>query len=65
MAKTEDYQALQQRLNEIMQQLQREEVSVDEAIKLYEEGLKTVQKLEQFLGEATVRLRDVKARFEQ
>lgn len=65
MAKTEDYQALQQRLNEIMQQLQREEVSVDEAIKLYEEGLKTVQKLEQFLGEAAIRLRDIKARFEQ
>jgi len=58
-----NYQKLQAELNEIMNQLQREDTDVDEALKLYERGLSIVKELERYLGQAENRVRELKTRF--
>lgn len=58
-----NYQKLQAELDEIMRQLQREDISVDEALKAYERGLAIVKELEQYLGQAENRVREIKAKF--
>ncbi len=52
MAKTKDYQALSFELDEVLAALQQPSIQVDEAVKLYEKGLKLIAQLEKHLGEA-------------
>ena len=54
MAKSEptDYQTLQAQLDGVLAKLQAPDVHVDEAVKLYEEGLKLVAALEKHLKQA-------------
>lgn len=46
MTKKVDYQALSQELEAVLAALQRPDVSVDEAVTLYEQGLKLAAALE-------------------
>ncbi len=50
--KQDSYQLLNQRLEEVLDKLQAPDVQVDEAVKLYEEGLSLVTKLEKYLEQA-------------
>lgn len=52
MAKTKDYQALSLELDDVLAALQRPGIQVDEAVKLYEKGLKLIAQLEKHLDEA-------------
>jgi len=46
MTKKQDYQALSQELESVLAALQRPDVHVDEAVTLYEQGLKLAAALE-------------------
>lgn len=52
MTKTKDYQALNLELENILAALQQPNIQVDEAVKLYDQGLKLIAQLEQHLSEA-------------
>jgi exodeoxyribonuclease VII small subunit len=47
-----DYQALSLALDEVLAKLQQPEVQVDEAVALYQEGLRLVNQLEAHLQQA-------------
>lgn len=66
MTKAKDYQELSLELDEVLAKLQQPDVRVDEAVKLYEQGLKLIEQLEQHLEQAenkieTLKLAAVKA----
>jgi exodeoxyribonuclease VII small subunit len=53
MAKAEkDYQALSLELDEVLAKLQQPDVRVDEAVKLYDQGLSLIEQLEKQLAVA-------------
>ena len=52
MPKVQDYQTLSVSLEEILAKLQNPDVQVDEALKLYEQGLAIIAKLENYLERA-------------
>jgi exodeoxyribonuclease VII small subunit len=51
-----DYQTLSVELDEILTNLQHPDVQVDEAVKLYEHGLKVIEQLELHLQQAQNKL---------
>ncbi len=53
---TDDYQTMQTKLDAVMADLQRPDVQVDEAVRLYEEGLKLVKQLTTHLERAENKL---------
>lgn len=55
-----DYQTVNQRLEEVLAKLQAPDVQVDEAVKLYEEGLALVGKLEKYLEQAENKIEKLK-----
>lgn len=61
MAKAEkDYQTLSDELDQVLAQLQTPGVHVDEAVKLYEQGLKLVEQLEKHLQQAENKIEQLK-----
>jgi exodeoxyribonuclease VII small subunit len=52
MPKSDDYSTLNQKLDDILARLQQPDVKVDEAVELYEQGLKLAIKLEAHLKQA-------------
>lgn len=52
MAKAKDYQTLNLELDEVLAKLQQPNVQVDEAVTLYEQGLRLIDELTKHLGEA-------------
>lgn len=62
MAKGISYREQQAELDEILAQLQAEDVDVDEALKLYEQATKLIDKLELRLKEAENQIRELKSR---
>jgi exodeoxyribonuclease VII small subunit len=60
MIEKEDYQALSARLEAILAKLQAPDIQVDEAVKLYEEGLKLVAALEKHLTVAENKIEKLK-----
>ena len=56
----EDYQTLSEKLDAVMAELQAPEVRVDEAVKLYEEGLKLIAALEKHLKQAENKIEKLK-----
>jgi exodeoxyribonuclease VII small subunit len=61
MAKAEkDYQTLSSELDQVLASLQTPGVHVDEAVKLYEEGLKLVKQLEKHLQQAENKIEQLK-----
>lgn len=64
MARKEiDYQILNNELETILESLQRPDVQVDEAIKLYEQGLILIKQLEDRVKNAENRLITLKAEY--
>ena len=60
MAKAKDYQALSLELDEVLAKLQHPEVRVDDAVVLYEQGLKLIEALEKHLAEAENKIETLK-----
>ena len=56
----QDYQTLSQELETVLADLQRDDVQVDEAVKLYERGLALAADLETHLQEAENKIRQLK-----
>lgn len=59
--KTVHYEALQERLDAVLTRLQAPDVRVDEAISLYETGLKLADELEIYIREAENKITTLKA----
>jgi len=55
------YNDLKDELDNIMAQLQRDDLDVDQALKLYQRGLELVKKLEQHLKSAENTLTELRA----
>lgn len=62
--KITDYEALSTELDEILNKLQSAELNVDEAVGLYERGMKIAKELESYLQEADNKVAKVKADWE-
>jgi exodeoxyribonuclease VII small subunit len=61
MTKTaDDYQTLYEQLDTVLAKLQAPDVHVDEAVKLYEEGLELVDALEKHLKQAENKIEKLK-----
>jgi exodeoxyribonuclease VII small subunit len=56
----EDYQTLSRDLETVLAQLQQPDVQVDEAVKLYEQGLALAAKLEKHLQTAENKIQKLK-----
>lgn len=52
----QDYHTLSKRLDEILAAMQAPDITVDEAIALYEEGSSVVEALQKYLKDAEVRI---------
>lgn len=59
-AEKQDYQTLSAELDGVLAKLQDPEIQVDEAVKLYEQGLKLIAKLEKHLEQAENKLAKLK-----
>ena len=60
MAKAKDYQALSLELDELLARLQQPGIQVDEAVKLYEQGLQLIEQLEKHLAQAENKIEQLK-----
>lgn len=58
--RSKDYQALSLELDEVLAKLQRPNIQVDEAVKLYEQGLGLIEQLEKHLQEAENKIEQLK-----
>jgi len=56
----EDYQSLGDQLEKVLARLQAPDVRVDDAVKLYEEGLRLIAALEKHLAEAENKIEKLK-----
>jgi exodeoxyribonuclease VII small subunit len=64
MAKKDDYQDLSAELDTILQSLQGDDLSIDQAVKKYERGMEIVAALEAQLKEAENKVTKIKADWE-
>ncbi|HEY5806102.1 MAG TPA: exodeoxyribonuclease VII small subunit [Candidatus Saccharimonadales bacterium] len=60
MTGKDDYQALSSKLATVLDKLQAGDVQVDDAVKLYEEGLTLITALEQHLQQAENKIEKLK-----
>lgn len=60
-----DYKILQTELDQILDELGRSDIGVDEAVKKYERGLVLIKELEDHLKNAKNTVSELKAKFEQ
>jgi exodeoxyribonuclease VII small subunit len=58
-----NYQTLNDELETIIAELQREDIDVDEALKHYERGLELVKQLQAYLKTAENKVVELKAKF--
>ena len=64
MAKsTKNYQELMDELEKLLAELQQDDIDVDVALKHYQRGLELVGQLEDYLGSAENKVRELKAKF--
>lgn len=61
MSKSNDYQALSKELDEIMNKLQGEDITIDDAVSHYERGMEIVKQLETQLKEAENKVTKIKS----
>lgn len=59
-----DYESLRQELDAVLDELQREDLSVDAALARYQRGLELVQQLEAYLKTAENTVTELKAAFD-
>lgn len=65
MSKHDDHQTLNAKLEDVLARLQSPDVRVDEAVELYEEGLKIVAALEKRLEAAENKIQKLKLQQEK
>ncbi len=58
-SKNNDYKSMSNRLDEIVLQMQNDETSIDEMIKLYEEGIHLSRDIEVYLKSAENKLKKI------
>ena len=63
-AKKIDYAALQQELETILTDLQRDDADIDKSLEQYARGLEIIKQLETYLETAENSVRELKASFE-
>lgn len=63
MAEKKTYQELSRELDTVLANLQVEDISIDEAMDLYQRGLQLTGKLEAYLQEAENKITKIKADF--
>lgn len=61
MTKQQDYAALSQELDSLLEKLQSEDMQVDEALSLYERGMEITKQLEKHLKHAENTVQKIKA----
>lgn len=59
------YAELKTQLDEILQRMEDPDVSIDDAVGLYEAGMSTIKKIEDYLAGAENKITKIKAKFEQ
>lgn len=59
-ARTKDYQALSTELDEVLAKLQQPDIQVDEAVRLYEQGLGLISLLDKHLKQAENKIERLK-----
>jgi exodeoxyribonuclease VII small subunit len=59
---TPNYAQLQGELDNVLAELQRDDLDVDEALRYYQQGLKLVQQLEQYLKTAENKITELQAK---
>lgn len=64
MTKEVNYQELSAKLDSVLTSLQSDDISVDEAIKLYERGIEITKLLEKYLKEAENKVTKIRASLE-
>ncbi len=57
------YENLKSELDDVLLELQREDLDVDMAVKLYQRGLELIQQLETYLATAENTVQQIKAKF--
>lgn len=62
--KTDEYQTLSRRLDEVVAAVQAPDVTIDEAVAAYEEGMELVEKLQEYLKKAENRITKLQAKSE-
>jgi exodeoxyribonuclease VII small subunit len=63
--KTTNYQDLSKKLDEIMARFNDEDIDIEEAMALYEEGITIVKELETYLKTAENKVKKIKLQFEK
>lgn len=58
------YQQLSDELNDILNQLQSSESSIDDSVELYERGLKLAQEMELYLNKTSNKISKLNQKFE-
>ena len=64
MVSSKTYQQLSDELNDILNQLQSSESSIDDSVELYERGLKLAQEMELYLNKTSNKMSRLKQKFE-
>ena len=60
----QSYSEIKSKLDELLNDLQRDDIGVDEALKTYEQGMEMITMLETMLNEAENKITKLKAKFE-
>jgi len=64
MVSSKTYQQLSDELNDILNQLQSSESSIDDSVELYDRGLKLAQEMELYLNKTSNKISRLKQKFE-
>jgi exodeoxyribonuclease VII small subunit len=59
------YQTLSRQLDEVVAKMQDPEVPIDDAARYYEQAMQLIGQLEEQLEHAEIRVREIKARFNE
>jgi exodeoxyribonuclease VII small subunit len=66
MAKSDKtYSQMQSELDDILIKMQSTDTDIDESIKNYEQGLKLIQQMEDYLSKAENQIKEIKAKFDK
>ncbi|GAC1392551.1 MAG: hypothetical protein NVSMB46_08740 [Candidatus Saccharimonadales bacterium] len=59
-----NYKELNEQLQQVVLQLQSDDISIDDALKAYEEGTELIEKLEDYLKKAKLKITEINTDFE-
>jgi exodeoxyribonuclease VII small subunit len=62
-SKKTDYQTLSKELDNVLERLQQEDISIDDAVASYERGMELIDELQAYLTNAENKVQKIKADF--